>query len=53
MKLLFLGDIVGEPGRRAVRMLLEDLVEREGIDFVVANGENSAGGNGITAGIAS
>ena len=53
MKLLFLGDIVGEPGRRAVRMLLEDLVQREGIDFVVANGENSAGGNGITAGIAS
>ena len=52
MKLLFLGDIVGEPGRRAVRMLLEDLVHREGIDFVVANGENSAGGNGITAGIA-
>jgi hypothetical protein len=34
-------------------MLLEDLVHREGIDFVVANGENSAGGNGITAGIAS
>lgn len=33
-------------------MLLEDLVYRESVDFVVANGENSAGGNGITAGIA-
>lgn len=52
MKILFLGDIVGEPGRRAVRLLLEGLVFREGVDFVIANGENSAGGNGITAGIA-
>lgn len=52
MRLLFLGDIVGEPGRRAVRLLLEGLVFREAVDFVVANAENSAGGNGITAGIA-
>lgn len=52
VKLLFLGDIVGEPGRRAIRLLLEDFVQREEVDFVVANGENSAGGNGITAGIA-
>lgn len=52
VKLLFLGDIVGEPGRRAVRSLLPALVSREGVDFVVANGENSAGGNGITAAIA-
>lgn len=48
MKLLFIGDVVGEPGRRAVRQVLPGLVEREGIGFVVANGENSAGGNGIT-----
>jgi hypothetical protein len=52
VKLLFLGDIVGEPGRRAVRTLLPGLVAREGIGFVIANGENSAGGNGITASIA-
>ena len=49
MKLLFIGDVVGEPGRRAVRQLLPDMVRREGVGFVVANGENSAGGNGITA----
>lgn len=49
MKLLFVGDVVGEPGRRAVRELLPGIVHREGIGFVVANGENSAGGNGITA----
>lgn len=52
VKLLFLGDIVGEPGRRAVRVLLPALVAREEIGFVVANGENSAGGSGITGAIA-
>lgn len=49
VKLLFIGDIVGEPGRRAVRRLLPGLKSRHEIEFVVANGENSAGGNGITA----
>ena len=48
MKLLFVGDVVGEPGRRALRLLLRGLREREGVDLVVANGENSAGGSGIT-----
>lgn len=48
MKLLFIGDIVGQPGRRAVRELLPKLRERDALDFVVANGENSAGGSGIT-----
>lgn len=48
MKLLFIGDIVGEPGRRAVKLILPKLRERHGLDFVVANGENSAGGSGIT-----
>ncbi|MCU0784862.1 MAG: TIGR00282 family metallophosphoesterase [Verrucomicrobia bacterium] len=48
MKLLFIGDIVGEPGRRAVKTLLPKLRERHGLDFVIANGENSAGGSGIT-----
>jgi len=39
---------VGQPGRRAVRELLPGLRARHGIQFVVANGENSAGGSGIT-----
>ena len=48
MKLLFIGDIVGQPGRRAVAELLPKLRERHSLDFVIANGENSAGGSGIT-----
>ncbi len=48
MKLLFIGDIVGEPGRRAVKTLLPKLREQHQLDFVIANGENSAGGSGIT-----
>ena len=48
MKILFIGDIVGQPGRLAVKALLPKLREQHGLDFVVANGENSAGGNGIT-----
>lgn len=48
MKLLFIGDIVGEPGRRAVKTLVPRLREQHGLDFVIANGENAAGGNGIT-----
>ncbi|MEK7780878.1 MAG: TIGR00282 family metallophosphoesterase [Verrucomicrobiota bacterium] len=52
MKILFIGDIVGEPGRRAVHTLLPKLREQHALDFVIANGENSAGGNGITPRIA-
>ena len=52
MKLLFIGDIVGQPGRFAVAQLLPKLREQHALDFVVANGENSAGGNGITPRIA-
>ena len=48
MKLLFIGDIVGQPGRRAVQELLPGLREAYALDFVIANGENSAGGSGIT-----
>ena len=48
MKILFIGDIVGQPGRKAVKTLLLGLRERLAADFVVANGENSAGGSGIT-----
>lgn len=48
MKLLFIADVVGQPGRRAVRELLPRLKEEHGIHVVIANGENSAGGSGIT-----
>ena len=48
MKLLFIGDIVGSPGRKAVAELLPGLRAAHGIDVVIANGENSAGGSGIT-----
>jgi len=48
VKLLFIGDIVGEPGRRAVKTLLPKLRDQHLLDFVIANGENSAGGSGIT-----
>ena len=51
MKILFIGDIVGKAGRKALLALLEDLVAREGIDFTIANGENAAGGIGITPAI--
>jgi len=46
---LFIGDIVGEPGRRAVTQLAPRLRRSEQIDCVIANGENAAGGSGITA----
>lgn len=48
MKILFIGDIVGKPGRALVRDAVRPLVEHHGIDLVVANVENAAGGNGIT-----
>ena len=52
MKVLFIGDIVGSPGRHIVRERLADLVQQRGIDLVIANGENSASGFGITPRIA-
>ena len=48
MKLLFIGDIVGKVGRITTKALLQTVVDRYKIDFVVANGENAAGGFGIT-----
>ena len=48
MKLLFIGDVVGSPGRKALAELLPGLRAQHGLDVVVTNGENSAGGNGIT-----
>jgi len=51
-RILFLGDIVGEPGRSAVIARLRSIREEEDVDFVVVNGENAAGGRGITPRIA-
>jgi hypothetical protein len=48
MKVLVIGDIMGEPGRRAVERRLPRLVAEHNVDIVVANGENIAGGFGIT-----
>ena len=48
MRIIFIGDIVGEPGRRAVKKLLPGLRRRNSVDMVIANGENAAGGAGIT-----
>jgi 2',3'-cyclic-nucleotide 2'-phosphodiesterase len=48
LKLLFLGDIIGEPGRRAVIDTVPLWKKERAIDFVIVNGENSAGGRGIT-----
>ena len=48
VKLLFIADIVGQPGRRAVAELVPQLKRKFGVDVVIANGENAAGGSGIT-----
>jgi len=48
VKILFIGDIVGEPGRRAVKELLPRVRRQHAPDLIIANGENSAGGSGIT-----
>jgi metallophosphoesterase (TIGR00282 family) len=52
IRILFIGDIVGGSGRRAVKTLLPELKRKYDPAFIVANGENSAGGRGITAQIA-
>ncbi len=52
MNILFIGDIVGAPGRRAVKELLPRAVDQYAIDLVVANGENASGGLGITPQVA-
>lgn len=48
MKVLYVGDIMGEPGRRAVARIVPRLVSQRKIDVVIGNGENAAGGFGIT-----
>src|ERR1043166_1619015 len=48
LNVLFLGDVVGEPGRNAVIARLPELKQKYSLDFIVVNGENAAGGRGIT-----
>jgi metallophosphoesterase (TIGR00282 family) len=48
VKILFIADIVGQPGRRVVKELLPRIRDGRGINLVIANGENAAGGSGIT-----
>ena len=48
MRVLMVGDVVGKPGRRAVGRLLPGLRKELGLDLVIANGENTAGGRGLT-----
>ena len=48
IRILFLGDIVGEPGRNAVIRHVPLFLKERGVDFVIVNGENAAGGRGIT-----
>jgi metallophosphoesterase (TIGR00282 family) len=52
IRILFLGDIVGEPGRKAVIEQLPILKQTESLDFIIVNGENAAAGKGITPKIA-
>ncbi len=48
MRVLFIGDVVGSPGRRGLREAMPALREAHAPDLVIVNGENSAGGMGIT-----
>ena len=52
MRILFVGDVVGRPGRNAVAALLPQLRSELGIDLAIVNGENAAGGAGLTTEIA-
>jgi len=52
MNILFIGDIFGSPGRQFVKQRLPFLIEKYDADFVIANGENAAGGNGLTPQVA-
>jgi 2',3'-cyclic-nucleotide 2'-phosphodiesterase len=52
VNILFIGDIIGKPGRTAVAELIKDIFEKESIDFCIANAENAAGGFGVTPEVA-
>ena len=53
MRILFIGDIIGQPGRQALKTLLPNITGKYKTDFVIANGENAAAGFGITESTAS
>jgi len=48
LRILMVGDVVGKPGRKAVSVLLPELREKHDLDLIIANGENAAGGVGLT-----
>lgn len=48
MRVLFVGDVVGKPGRRIVKSHLQPMIDKYQIDFIIVNGENAAHGKGIT-----
>ena len=52
MNILFIGDVVGKPGREAIKQLLPGLKKEYNLQFVIANAENAAGGSGITEPVA-
>lgn len=52
VRILFIGDVVGKPGRQILRRALPGLVDRHAVDLVVANVENAAGGKGVTREVA-
>ena len=52
MKIVFIGDVVGNPGREAIKTLLPQLKEELAVDFFIVNSENAAGGAGITPKVA-
>ncbi|MGK2856315.1 MAG: TIGR00282 family metallophosphoesterase [Thermoanaerobaculia bacterium] len=51
LRLLYIGDVIGQPGRRALLDRLEAVIDRDRIDFTIVNIENAAGGFGVTEGI--
>lgn len=50
-RFLFVGDVVGKPGRRALSRLLPELIDRHRVDAAIVNVENAAGGSGVTPGV--
>lgn len=52
MRILFIGDVIGKPGREIVASVLPRLTEEQRIDLIIANGENLAGGFGVTGAVA-
>ena len=51
IRILYIGDVVGQPGRRALHQKLERVVDRDRVDFTIVNVENAAGGFGVTEAI--